>query len=468
MDPFHYYAEYRVLVCKSCQYGIQPGYIAAHLRGEQHGLTRQQSNEIAVKYADTDLANPAMEAIVPSDIVLPIDHLPIYRDGLACRRCSYVCRSLTVIKRHQREVHNERIGRGRRPEVIAWEIVWCQCFFTSIGQRYFRVQQTTSAVDQSDYADRLLELIHRQLDEKEEEEEEKRRIIRESDEVTEVSAWLDRTEWIRHLEGWDKSKIAQLVKPAQQEEQELREVENSVVRLVEQARQTILQKKVSVFTLQRLESFQPGRDAQKPFHANFGMDTIQRYQRIWKQLLVYVLRTVDTEWQRYQCTKEQQDSIKSIRIAIDNFREDNSEAMQQEMDKYCLQLCVTLLAQRLDHDEYESAVISFLAVMGLENILGTSRYRFKSSAQYTPILSGFIKMAQMLTLQYCFQQEEDNEVESCRVLLEELHSRFLTDSSATPMDWALRLRRGISRRMTMAGCINWIGDTVVYELSRTD
>jgi superfamily II DNA helicase RecQ len=336
------------------------------------------------------------------------------------------------------------------------------------------VQQTTSAVDQSDYADRLLELVHRQLDEKEEEEEEKRRIIRESDEVTEVSAWLDRTEWIRHLEGWDKSKIAQLVKPAQQEEQELREVENSVVRLVEQARQTILQKKVSVFTLQRLESFQPGRDAQKPFHANFGMDTIQRYQRIWKQLLVYVLRTVDTEWQRYQCTKEQQDSIKSIRIAIDNFREDNSEAMQQEMDKYCLQLCVTLLAQRLDHDEYESAVISFLAVMGLENILGTSRYRFKSSAQYTPILSGFIKMAQMLTLQYCFQQEEDNEVESCRVLLEELHSRFLTDSSATPMDWALRLRlygRGISRRMTMPGCINWIGDTVVYEdieLSMTD
>jgi superfamily II DNA helicase RecQ len=474
MDPFHYYDEYRVLVCKSCQHGIQPDYIAAHLRGEQHRLTRQQSNDVAVQYVNANLANPGTEVVVPNDIVLPIDHLPIYRDGLACKRCNYVCRSLAVIKRHQREVHHERIGRGRRPEVIAWETAWCQCFFTSIGQRYFRVRQTTEADDQPGYADKLRQLVHRQLDEKEEEEEEKRRIVRESDEGTEVSAWLDRTEWIRHLEGQDKSDIAQLVKPAQQEEQELQEVEKSVVRLVEQARQTILQKKVSIFALQRLESFQPGQDAQKPFHANLGMDTIQRYQRVWKQLLVYVLRTADTESQRYQCTKEQQDSIQSVRIAVENFREDSSEAMQQEVDKYCLQLSVTLLAQRLTHDEYESAIVSFLAVMGLENILGTSRYQFKNSAQYTPILSGFIKMAQMLTLQYCFQQEEDEKTESCYELLEQLHSQFLTVSTATPMDWALRLRlygRGISKRMTMAGCINWIGDTVVYEdieLSMTD
>lgn len=471
MNPFHYYAEYRVLVCKSCQYAVQPGYIAAHLRGDQHRLTRQQYNEIAAQYAGTDLANPVTEVIVPDTIVAPIDHLPIYRDGLACNSCSYVCRSVQVMKIHRRKVHHERVGRGRRPEVFEWESTWCQCFFTSIGQRYFRVQQT---IQQEDDDDEQLRQVHQQLDEKEKEEEEKRRIVKDSDEVTEVSAWLDRTQWIRHLEGQDKSDIAQLVKPAQQDEEELREVEKSVVRLVEQARQTILQKKVNIFTLQRLESFQPGQDAQKPFHVNFGTDTIQRYQRIWKQLLVYVLRTVDTESQRYQCTKEQQDSIQSVRIAVDNFREDSSEAMQQEMDKYCLQLCVTLLAHRLDHDEYESAVISFLAVMGLENILGTSRYRFKDSAQYTPVLSGFIKIAQMLTLQYCFQQEEDDEVESCRALLEELHSRFLTDSSGTPMDWALRLRlygRGISRRMTMPGCINWIGDTVVYEdieLSMTD
>ncbi|KAI9765618.1 MAG: hypothetical protein M1840_007307 [Geoglossum simile] len=132
------------------------------------------------------------------------------------------------------------------------------------NQRYFRVQQTTRAVDQPDDADRLLQLVHRQLDEKEEEEKKKRRIVRESDEGIEVSAWLDRTQWIRHLEGRDKIAIALHIKPAGSEEHGLQEVEKSIIRLVEQARQTILQKKVSIFTLQRLESFQLDQDAEKP------------------------------------------------------------------------------------------------------------------------------------------------------------------------------------------------------------
>ncbi|KAH0534056.1 hypothetical protein GP486_008937, partial [Trichoglossum hirsutum] len=115
--------------------------------------------------------------------------------------------------------------------------------------------------------------------------------------------------------------------------------------------------------------------------------------------------------------------------------------------------------------------------MGLEYIPGsssTAQYKFKDSAQVTPILSGFIKIAQMLTVQYCLEEEESSEVESCRELLEELHTRFLTVGTATPMDWVLRLRlygRGIIKRLTAEGCINWIGDTVIYqdiELSMSD
>jgi hypothetical protein len=72
----------------------------------------------------------------------------------------------------------------------------------------------------------------------------------------------------------------------------------------------------------------------------------------------------------------------------------------------------------------------------------------------------------MLTLQYCWEQEEDGEVESCGELLEQLHIRFLAVDTSTPMDWALRLRLygwSINKRMTAEGCINWIGDIVIYE-----
>lgn len=485
MDPFHYYAEYRVLVCKSCQYAIQPAYITAHLRSDQHKLTRQQSEEIGLQYKLMDLADPGTEAIVPETIVPPIDYLPIYRDGLQCSNCSYVCRSAEVMRRHQRVTHNIRTGRGRRPATGRWSATWCQCFFISVGQRYFPVRQTNQAVSlPGDTTGRLLQLVHRQLDQKERIVKEKRQIVKDSEDATEVSPWLERTQWIRHLEGQDKAAMAQLVKPAQAEEPELQEVEKSLKRLVEKARQTVLQKKVSSFALHRIQSFQPGQDAEKPFHVNMDRGTIERYQRVWSQLLVYILRTVDSEVRLYQVNENQQNCIRGVMLAANRFQlyepeeleEEDMETMKQEVDRHCLQLCVALLDQQLDHDEYESAIISYLAVAALEYLPGDEggKYKFKDSAYYTPVLSGVIKIAQMLTIQYCLVQEEEGQVQSCRELLEQLHSRFLAVSTATPMDWVLRLRlygRGIGRRMTVEGCINWIGETVIYqdiELSMSD
>ncbi|KAH0553469.1 hypothetical protein GP486_006461 [Trichoglossum hirsutum] len=308
MDPFYYYAQYRVLICKSCQYAIQPNHIAAHLQSEQHKVSRQQSKEIAEKYKDYNLANPHIESVAPEGLIEPIGHLPIHRDGLACSTCSYVCRSLKVIKRHQREVHNIRIGRGRRPESVGWSTnVWCQCFFISVGQRYFKVQQTNQQLIQqaTDTTTRLLQLVYRQLDQKEKAIEEKRQIIKDSDDLTEVSSWLDRTQWIRHLEGQDKATIVKLVNPARDEEMELQHVEKSLKRLVEKARQTILQKKINTFTLHRIQNFHAGEDSHKPFHVNLGADTIERYQRVWSKLLIYVLRTAESETRLYRLTEDQ-------------------------------------------------------------------------------------------------------------------------------------------------------------------
>jgi hypothetical protein len=373
------------------------------------------------------------------------------------------------MKMHQRDVHQERVGRGRRSDIVEWESTWCQTFFKSVGNRYFRVQRI-SRLANSEARHTLLQLVHRQLDEKERKEQEKRCIIRESDNATEISPWLERTEWIYHLARQDKSAMVKLIRPAQNEELELQEVQKSIIRLVEKARETVLQRRVSIFTLQRLESFQSGQDAPKPFHVNMQQDTLRRYQRVWQQLLVYVVRTADTESRLYRLTQQQQNSIQQVKSIVQRFQqeeldEEGIETLQEDLDICCLQLCIMLLHHQLER-QYDSAVISCLAVMSLEQLQGSEQYRFKDPTQYTPILSGFIKVAQMLTLQYCFEQEDDGEVKSCRQLLEQLHSQFLTVGTSTPMDWALRLRlygRGIGKRMTAEGCINWVGETVIYE-----
>src|SRR5437667_10456925 len=82
MNLFHYYLEYRVLVCKSCQYAIRPNHLVAHLHSDQHKLSQQQSEEIANQYKDYDLADPSMEIIAPQITTTPINYLAIYRDGL--------------------------------------------------------------------------------------------------------------------------------------------------------------------------------------------------------------------------------------------------------------------------------------------------------------------------------------------------------------------------------------------------
>ncbi|KAH0551515.1 hypothetical protein GP486_007269 [Trichoglossum hirsutum] len=326
--------------------------------------------------------------------------------------------------------------------------------------------------------------VHRQLDQKEKTIEEKRQAIRDSDDPTEVSSWLDRTQWIRHLEGQDKATVAKLINPAREEELELQYMEKSLERLVEKARQTILQKKVSTFVLHRIQNFYAGEDSHKPFHIKLEAKTIERYQQVWSRLLIYMFRTTESDTRLYRLTEDQRQRIADMQLAIDrtmqyegeDLEEAEEELINEELDWCCLQLCIALLDHQLDHDEYESVVISYMAIAGLEYIAGSQpvQYKFKDALQYTPILSGFIKVVQILTIQYCLEKENRNEVQSCRKLIEELHTWFLVVSTATPMDWALRLRlygRAIHNKTTAVGGINWNQETVIYretELSMTD
>ena len=243
MNLFHYYLEYRVLVCKSCQYAIRPNHLVAHLRSDQHKLSQQQSEEIANQYKDYDLADPSMEIIAPQITTTPINYLAIYRDGLQCNYCSYVCRAVEVMKRHQRKAHNLRTERGRR-SIPIWTGVWCQQFFTGVGWHLFQVQQTNQPANPpTDTTERLLQLVHQQLDQKQKVIEEKKQVIKDNDNLTEVSSWLERTQWIRHLAGQNRVAIAQLVNRPRDEELGLQYVEKSLEWLVEKSQQTIIQVK---------------------------------------------------------------------------------------------------------------------------------------------------------------------------------------------------------------------------------
>ena len=61
----------------------------------------------------------------------------------------------------------------------------------------------------------------------------------------------------------------------------------------------------------------------------------------------------------------------------------------------CLDLCLSLLEQPIHGNIFESPLVGFLAVMGIDKNHDT----LHEAPKYTPKLSAFIKIAQLLVLQ---------------------------------------------------------------------
>jgi hypothetical protein len=121
---------------------------------------------------------------------------------------------------------------------------------------------------------------------------------------TELSTWLQTTEWVRYLQGHDLEAAARLIALPDPglPEPGLVAILESLDRLVEQARDSIVQGKVNAFDQQRINSFlRPGsrasRASDRPLAYKLKEGTYRQYKGTWKQLLCFVYRLVYLEQQ---------------------------------------------------------------------------------------------------------------------------------------------------------------------------
>ena len=110
-------------------------------------------------------------------------------------------------------------------------------------------------------------------------------------------------------------------------------------------------------------------------------------------------------------------------------------------------------------------MLSFLAVLGIDESPGGVFY---SPLTYSPNLSKFIKMAQMLVVQRSVVAAEEGEVEHPSDMLDEMRERFMVRGSRTAFDWACRLRayaKKVVSNTTSLGYITWSedGNSVTYK-----
>lgn len=102
----------------------------------------------------------------------------------------------------------------------------------------------------------------------------------------------------------------------------------------------------------------------------------------------------------------------------------------------CLEFCIALLDHDFKGDLYESAALGFLAVIGID----TRNSRFYEAQNHTSILSGFIKIGQMLVLEKAVRAVDQGLAEDPLDELDEVRQRFMTVNCRTPISWAIQLR----------------------------
>lgn len=93
-----------------------------------------------------------------------------------------------------------------------------------------------------------------------------------------------------------------------------------------------------------------------------------------------------------------------------------------DLDKACLQLCISLLDHTLRGDHFESVVLSFLAVLVIDEKPGGV---FRSPLSYLPKLSEFLKMAQMLVVQRAVTGAEQGEAGHPSDPFDDMRGRFM-------------------------------------------
>ena len=502
-ETFEYLSTYQVFVCKLCKYAVRLDHLRAHISSHHAKLPglrtyKQISSLVASLRLQYEVLDPNLQPLkIPPPDSPALPHLEL-RSGLQCIECTYICCTRHGMGKHVGQSHPQlRRPRGWQPRSSSeegsasqrWRKVFCQRFFaTGKGTTYFRVAEPM------DELKRILEKLpvatkvltekeairaelYRQL--KEHDEEMEKMLQRTPDDTvgTEVSPWLQVTRWPKYLRGQDFAQVASLGIGAQYgAEPLLVEFSRSVVRVIEKANISIENDVVNMLDQERINSFiQRRRLSDKPLFGKLQTATWKQYTSIWQRLICFAYRSsrLDQPIRLSHCmTVAQRSRLERMeeygnrlldlkeKVLADGWDKDSEKAnsdLQRQLDRWCLLFSIALLDHTLKGDLFESTIVGFLAVLGID----MQKQTFVEAPAYTSNLSGLIKVGQVLVIQRAVMGAEDGEADHPADLLDEMRDRFMIHGSRSPFNWALRLRaygKAIRNNTTSLGYICWSED----------
>jgi hypothetical protein len=188
-----------------------------------------------------------------------------------------------------------------------------------------------------------------------------------------------------------------------------------------------------------VNSFISKRSSSRPLWHKLKEPTYRTYKKVWKQLLCFVYRLA---WQKkspelhYFLTPAQDTALEAVLRAAASLAQQQDldqppkpgSDWHQELDRACLLLCIALLDHQLHGNIYDSVVVGFFAVLGI-NSQGT----YHEATTYTPSLSAFVKLAQLLVVQRAVLAVEADEVDHAADILDTMQDRFMVYGTRSPI-----------------------------------
>jgi hypothetical protein len=305
-----------------------------------------------------------------------------------------------------------------------------------------------------------------------------------SNDVTERCPWLELTRWPEYVRGQCFSRLAALVAlPDPQTEPVL----TSILRLVQAAFTPITTHRINEFDKVRINSFLQRQGVwDRPIQIHLRPSTYRRYRQDWVRMISFVYRTSRAGHHhnhlQHQLTNDQlialdrmEQNARQVLLQCDKGAEDDDEldrgnaasspkgkadrvpSTTQRLDDACLELSIKLLDHELRGDIFESAVVGFLAALGVD----AANQTYREPSSYTSHLSGLVKISQMLVAQRAVQLADSGDVEHPADALEDMRSRFLMFGVRAPFGWIARLRtfgKRIQNTSTSLGYLIWSDD----------
>jgi hypothetical protein len=217
-----------------------------------------------------------------------------------------------------------------------------------------------------------------------------------------------------HLSGHSLSDVARLgALPVAGAELLIEILCEIIDRLVDSAHRSVCEDRINAFDQMRINSFlQRPRAADKPLMVKLQKSTYKRYSSIWKRLLCFEHRTMQPSQRvqlQHRLTSTQITHYDRMMTSAEMILHDNlggSDAFVSAelsmLDHSCLQFCASLLDHDLKGSIFESSILGFLAVLGIDEVMGVLREAY----HYTPMLSGFIKISQLFVIQLAVHEAE--------------------------------------------------------------